>query len=323
MKAIQVNAPGGIEELKYVDCEIPECGPNDALVNIKMAGVNFIDIYYRKGLYKPAAYPYIPGKEGSGIIVEIGKNVTSCKVGDRVAFCFAGSGSYAEYACIPADQLVKLPEEISFEIAAAAMLQGLTAYYLSHLTFKLNHSDTALIHAGAGGVGLLLIQMAKLLNAYVITTVSNDKKAALAKTAGANDVILYTKESFKEHVMAITNNKGVDVVYDAVGQTTFEDSLNSLAVRGMLVSYGQASGPIPPFNLARLSEKSLYITRPVLGHYIQGKSLFEMSHKLFEFIIKRKLHISIGQQYPLKSAATVHHDLETRATTGKLLLLVE
>jgi len=322
MKAIQVFKPGTVEELHFTDIAVPSCGPDEVIVEIKAAGINFIDIYIRTGLYKPTGYPYVPGKEGSGIVTDVGSNVHDVKKGDRVAFCASRTGSYAELAVVAANQLALIPEDISFETAAAAMLQGLTAYYLSHLTFPLHPGQTALIHAGAGGVGLLLIQMAKKLKANVITTVSSEEKAQLAKAAGADEVIIYTQTSFYDSVMQATKQLGVNVVYDAVGKTTFIDSLKSLAVRGMLVSYGQASGAIPPFEISKLSEKSLFLTRPTLMNYVATKNeLTKLSSALFDLILSNQLKITIGQRYPLQDAAQAQADLETRKTIGKSLLL--
>jgi NADPH:quinone reductase len=321
MKCIQVEKPGGPEELQVTSCPMPTYGPNDVLVAIKAAGVNFIDIYIRNGLYKPSYYPYIPGKEGSGIVSKIGDQVKDIKPGDRVAFCASKTGSYAEYAVVSQDQTVVIPTTLSFEMAAATMLQGLTAYYLSHLTFELNDKSYALIHAGAGGVGTLLIQMAKILQAQVITTVSTDEKAELAKTAGADHVIIYTRESFLQKTLDFTQGRGVAVVYDGVGKTTFDDSLKTLAIRGMLVSFGQASGPIPPFEVSRLSEKSLYLTRPMSAHYTRTKQeLRSIASKVFAMLSDNKLRVTIGQVYPLAEAAKAHAALESRQTIGKAIL---
>lgn len=323
MQAILVNEPGGSEKLQLQEVVTPKCKPDEVLVEIKAAGINYIDVYIRTGLYPSAQYPYTPGKEGSGIITTIGENVKEFKVGDRVAFSSGGSGSYAQYTAIPAAQVVPIPASLSFEIAAAAMLQGLTAYYLSHLTFPLNKNHTALIHAGAGGVGLLLIQLAKSIGAQVITTVSTADKAKLAQAAGADEVVIYTQDSFVDVVMQNTHNRGVDVVYDAVGKTTFDDSLKSLAIRGMLVSYGQASGPVPPVPLSKLAEKSLYLTRPSLSHYTRNQQeLTDLAAKLFALISGGKLKITIGQKYTLAEAVKAHNDLEARKTIGKSLLLL-
>lgn len=324
MKAIQINQAGGSDQLQLHELAKPEIKSNEILVQVKAAGLNFIDIYTRTGLYKPSQYPYTPGKEGSGIVVAVGNEVRDIKLNDRVAFCSPGSGTYAEYVAIPSSQVVLIPDPISFEVAAAAMLQGLTAYYLSHETILLNHQHTALIHAGAGGVGLLLIQMAKLLGAKVISTVSTDDKAMLAKKAGADHVIVYTRESFLNSVMTLTQERGVNVVYDAVGKTTFDDSLKSLAIRGMMVTYGQASGPIPAFELSKLAGKSLFITRPNLANYTNtNEELNAMSTKLFDLILNKKLEITIGQRYPLVDAAKAQEDLESRKTIGKSLLIID
>jgi NADPH:quinone reductase len=323
VKAICVKKPGGVEELQLETYGMPSYGDDDVLIAIKAAGINYIDIYIRTGLYKPPSYPHIPGREGSGVIAAVGKNVKDLKEGDRVAFCLSGSGSYAEFTAVPAQKVVLIPDFISFEIAAAAMLQGLTAYYLSHLTFKLSKDLNVLIHAGAGGVGSLLIQMAKIAGTKVITTVSSDEKAQLARSVGADNVVIYTHESFYQAVMDLTHQAGVNVVYDAVGKTTFEDSLKSLAIRGMLVSYGQASGLIPAFDLSKLAEKSLYITRPNLAHYIDDKlALNDMANALFDLIRTDKLKIIIGQRYSLLEAKKAHLDLESRSTVGKSIFSI-
>ncbi|MDX1901773.1 MAG: quinone oxidoreductase [Gammaproteobacteria bacterium] len=323
MQAIQVHRPGDSTVLLMQMCSVPICGQEDVLVQVKAVGINYIDIYIRTGLYPPPHYPYVPGKEGSGIVVEVGGNVRDLEVGDRVAFCSSGSGTYAEYVAIPADQVVKIPTALSFETAAAGMLQGLTAYYLSHLTFPLNPDHIALIHAGAGGVGLLLIQMAKLRGARVITTVSTPEKMQLVQSVGADHVINYKQDKFLEAVMKLTDQQGVSVVYDSVGQTTFLDSLKSLTLRGMLVSFGQSSGPVPPFELKHLAEKSLYITRPTLGHYAYDKaSLREMADQLFQMILSNTLKITVGQRYAFADVAEAHRDLEQRKTIGKSLLLI-
>ena len=294
------------------------------LVKTKAIGVNFIDIYIRKGIYKPDKYPYIPGKEASGDVVAVGDAVKNVAVSDRVAFYNSITGTYAEYTVVKADQVVKIPEKMNYEIAAASMLQGLTAYYLSHLTIKLKPNDTVLIHAGAGGVALLLTQMAKYLGAKVISTVSSEAKAKLAKSVGADHTIIYSQHSFLEIVMELTNNHGVNVVYDAVGQDTFDKSLSSLAIRGMLVTYGQASGPVPLIEINRLAEKSLYITRPSLFHYAGTKEeLAAMSNALFDFILNKGLQVEIGQHYQLSNTEQAHRDLEQRRTVGKSILLLE
>ncbi len=323
MKAILINAAGNADQLHLQECPVPTCGPDDVLVQIKAAGINYIDIYTRNGLYKPPHYPYIPGKEGSGIVHAIGSHVKKFQVGDRVTFCVGGTGTYAEFAVLPAKYVVHLPPEISFEIAAAAILQGLTAYYLTHQTFLLAKNQTALIHAGAGGVGLLLIQLAKMLGANVITTVSTTEKMQQVKNMGADIIVNYTQASFLDAIMTYTQQVGVNVVYDAVGKTTFNDSLKSLALRGMLVSYGQASGPPDPMPMSALAEKSLYLTRPTLAHYTRTENeLTQLANNLFDLIIKQKLLITIGQRYALKDAVAAHQDLESRKTIGKSVLVV-
>jgi NADPH2:quinone reductase len=318
-----VSQAGGAEELKFVDAPVPKCGPRQVLINIKVAGINYIDINIRTGLY-PQNYPYTPGKEGSGVVSEVGEQVSDFKPGDRVAFCVWGSGSYAEYTVVDEERVVKIPDNLSFEFAAASMLQGLTAYYLSHETYRINQSSQVLIHAGAGGVGLLLIQLAKYLKAKkIITTVSNKEKANLTKVAGADEIILYTEEDFLTKTLELTSGRGVDVVYDGIGKTTFLDSLKALAIRGMLVFYGQASGPIQNVPLKDLAEKSLYLTRPNLANYISLKSeLTRMSHALFNYIAEGTVEITIGQIYPLEQASKAQADLETRKTIGKSVLLI-
>lgn len=323
MRAIEVKQPGGIEQLVLQECPVPVCKPGEVLVQMKVAGVNFIDIYIRSGLYKLPYYPYIPGKEGSGIVVEVGQHVSDIKKGDRVAFCVGGSGTYAEFATLPASQVIPIPDDLSFEVGAAVMLQGLTAYYLSHQTILLKDNHHILVHAGAGGVGLLLIQMAKLLGAKVMATVSTEDKAQLAKSAGADEIVFYTQDSFFAKVMEWTNQKGVNVVYDAVGKTTFEDSLKSLAVRGMLVSYGQSSGAIAPFSVSQLAEKSLYLTRPSLANYTQSKAeSIEMATALFAMLKNKLITVLIGQRYSLAEANRAHDELASRKTVGKSILIV-
>lgn len=321
MQAVVISEPTESKNLCISEYPIPTCGPDEVIIRIKAAGINYIDIYLRSGAYRPEKYPFILGKEGSGIIAARGKEVRGLNVGDRVAFCNSSSGSYAEFATVKSDQVIKLPPNISFIIGAACLLQGLTAYYLSHLTFNISAKHQVLIHAGAGGVGLLLIQMAKLKGAKVFTTVSNEDKAKLALNAGADIVINYTKESFFDAIKSYTEGRGVDVVYDAVGKSTFDESLKSLAIRGMMVSYGQASGPVPAFDLARLSEKSLFITRPVLFHYTHTKKeLNDMAEALFKMIEEDQLKVLIGQQYAFSNVALSHADLETRQTIGKSIL---
>jgi NADPH:quinone reductase len=321
MKAIQVSQVGGPEVLKLVDLPIPEPKSNEALVQIKAAGVNFIDVYFREGRY-PAPLPFINGQEAAGVVAKTGSEVTNVKVGDRVAY--AGIlGSYAEYAAVPADRLVKIPDQLDFNQAAAAMLQGMTAHYLSHSTFPLQRGQTALIHAAAGGVGLLLVQMAKNLGARVFGTAGSEEKAQLARDAGADEVIIYTKQDFEPETRRLTNGKGVDVVYDGVGKTTFDRDLNVLRPRGYLVLFGGASGPVPPFDLLELTKHgSLFITRPSLAHYVaMREELEQRSNDVLQMIVRGDLKLRIHKTYPLSEVQQAHRDLEGRKTTGKLLLI--
>lgn len=321
MNAIQVKRAGGPEVLELVDLAVPEAKDAEAVVKIVAAGVNFIDVYYREGRYQ-AVMPFVPGQEAAGDVVAVGPDVTNVKVGDRVAYTMV-LGSYAEYAIVAADRLVKIPPAVSYEQAAAAMLQGMTAHYLSHDTYPLKKGETALVHAAAGGVGLLLVQMAHALGARVIGTVSTQDKAKLAHDAGADDVILYTQTDFVAETRRLTGGKGVDVVYDSVGKTTFEKGLNILRPRGYMVLFGGSSGAVPPFDLIQLSQKgSLYVTRPTLTHYVATREDLDMrASAVFDMIGAGKLKLRIAHTYPLKDAAQAHRDLEGRRTTGKLLLL--
>jgi NADPH2:quinone reductase len=290
------------------------------LIRIEAIGVNFIEVYFRKGVYK-AALPMTPGSEAAGTVEELGPGVTGFAAGDAVASTGV-LGSYAEYALVPATQLVKVPGGLSMEQAAAAMLQGMTAHYLSHSTFPLKAGDTALVHAGAGGVGLLLTQMAVQLGAKVISTVSTPAKAELSREAGAAHVILYTKQEFEPEVKRLTDGKGVDVAYDSVGKTTFESSLNCLRPRGMMVLFGASSGPVPPFDLIQLSSKgSLFITRPTMWHYIATRAELEWrAGDVLSWAATGKLKLRTEHIYPLADAAQAQTDLEERKTTGKILL---
>ena len=321
MDAIQVKRAGGPEVLERVDLPAPEARGTEAVVKILAAGINFIDVYYREGRYK-AVMPFVPGQEAAGEVVAVAPNVTNVKVGDRVAYAMV-LGSYAEYAVVAADRLVKIPAGVSYEQAAAAMLQGMTAHYLSHGTYPLKKGETALVHAAAGGVGLLLVQMAHAIGARVIGTVSTQEKAKLAREAGADDVILYTQTDFEAETRRLTDGKGVDVVYDSVGKTTFEKGLNILRPRGYMVLFGGSSGAVPPFDLIQLSQKgSLFVTRPTLAHYAATREDLEMrAGAVFDMIGAGQLKLRIGHTYPLKDAAQAHRDLEGRRTTGKLLLL--
>ncbi len=322
MKAIQIHSTGGPEVLQVADnLSIPEPGPGQVLIRVEATGVNFIEIYFRKGVYK-AALPMTPGSEGAGTIEELGPGVTGFAAGDAVASA-AVIGSYAEYALVPAAQLVKIPQGVTMEQAAAAMLQGMTAHYLAFSTHPLKAGEIALVHAGAGGVGLLLTQMAARIGARVITTVSTKAKAELSCEAGASDAILYTEKDFETEVKRLTAGKGVDVVYDSVGKTTFEKSLNCLRPRGLLVLFGASSGPVPPFDLTQLNSKgSLFITRPTLWHYIATRAELEWrSSEVLNWVAKGELKLRTEFTYPLAEAAKAQIDMEERKTTGKILLV--
>jgi len=321
MKAIQVKQPGGPEALELVDLPVPQPKANEAVVKLAASGVNFIDVYFREGRYK-SPLPFVVGQEGAGTVTMVGSNVKSVKVGERVAWTGL-QGSYAEYAAVAADRLVSIPSGVTDQQAAAAMLQGMTAHYLSHDTYPLKRGETALIHAAAGGVGLLLVQMAHNIGAGVIATVSTNEKAQLAHEAGADEVILYTQADFEAETKRLTGDKGVHVVYDSVGKTTFEKGLNVLRPRGMMVLFGGSSGAVPPFDLIALSQKgSLYVTRPTLGHYIASREeLVERSSSVFGMLAAGKLKLRIEHTYPLADVQRAHRDLEGRKTTGKLLLL--
>ena len=321
MKAIQVARVGGPEVLTLVDVPVPDPKPHEALVQIKAAGVNFIDVYFREGRY-PAPLPFINGQEAAGLVVAVGLDVTTLRLGDRVAYTGA-LGSYAEYAAAPADRLVKIPDELDFEQAAAAMLQGMTAHYLSHSTYPIKNGDTALIHAAAGGVGLLLVQMAKQLGARVIATAGSEAKAELARGAGADEVIIYTEQDFETETERLTDGEGVHVVYDGVGKDTFAKDLKILRPRGYLVLFGGASGAVPPFDLLELTKHgSLFVTRPSLQHYVASREELEQrSNDVLQMIVRGDLKLRIHKKYPLEDVRQAHLDLEGRKTTGKLLLI--
>jgi NADPH2:quinone reductase len=320
MKSIRLHQHGGPEVLKYEEAPVPAPGPKEALIKIAAIGVNFIDVYHRTGLYKMAP-PFTPGSEASGVIESVGSEVTDLRPGQRVAFASV-LGAYAEYVVAPAWRLVPLPDKISFDSAAAAMLQGMTAHYLTHSTFPLKAGQTCLIHAAAGGVGLLFIQMAKHLGARVIGTVSTAAKAQLAKEAGADEVILYTQQDFETEVRRLTNNRGVEVVYDSVGKTTYEKSLNCLAPRGCLVCFGQSSGEVPPIAPLVLSAKgSLFLTRCKLADYTTTREeLLWRAGEVLSWVANGSLKLRIYQTFSLAEAAQAHKLLESRQTTGKLLL---
>jgi NADPH:quinone reductase len=315
MKAVFVEQPGGVENLKYAELPKPTPPPGQALVKIAAAGVNYIDVYFRTGLY-PAPAPVVLGSEGAGIVEAVAPDVTNVKPGDRVAYAMS-RGSYAEYAVVPAWQLVKIPSSVDFNTAAGAMLQGMTAHYLTHSTYALKPGDSCLIHAAAGGVGLLLVQMAKMLGARVVGTVGNEEKAKQAKDAGADEVIIYTNEDFT------VKAKGMHVVYDSIGKTTFMQSIDCLRPRGMMVTFGNSSGPVPDFPPLILSQKgSLFLTRPSLAHYAATpEELAWRAGDVLNWIGQGKLKIHIHKVYPLADAAQAHRDLEGRKTTGKLLLV--
>lgn len=320
MKAIQIQKIGGPEVLTLADVRTPRPLPNQALVRVRAAGVNFIDVYFREGRY-PAQLPYILGMEGSGVVEQVGSAVSDISPGDRVAWWDA-HGSYAEYAVVAADRLVNVPDGMDLKLAAAVMLQGMTAHYLSHSVFALKPGDTALVHAAAGGVGLLLTQMASQLGARVIATVSTEAKEKLARGAGASEVIRYTEADFQAETMHFTHGRGVDVVYDSVGRTTFDKSLNCLRPRGMLALYGGSSGAVPPFDLIALSQKgSLFITRPTLKDYTASRAELEWrAGDVLRAVQNGSLKVRMEHSYPLAEAAQAHRDLESRKTTGKLLL---
>ena len=320
MKAIQFNENGGPEVLHLVDLPIPAPGPGQVLIRVEAVGVNFIEIYFRKGVYK-SSLPVTPGSEAAGTVEELGPGVSGFTAGDLVAST-AVLGSYAEYALVPAAQLVKVPAGLTPEQAAAAMLQGMTAHYLAYSTFPLKSGDTALVHAGAGGVGLLLTQIAARIGARVITTVSTAEKAELSRQAGASEVILYAEQDFEAEVKRFTGGKGVDVVYDSVGKTTFDKSLNCIRPRGLLALFGASSGPVPPFDLTQLNGKgSLFVTRPSLWHYVSRREELDWrAGDVLGWVASGQLKLRMEHLYPLAEAAQAQSDLEGRKTTGKILL---
>ena len=322
MKAIRVHAVGGPEVLVLEETPSPSPGPKEALVRLSAAGVNFIDIYHRIGLY-PLSLPFTPGNEGAGVVEAVGPDVSEVKPGDRVAYAMA-TGSYAELAVVPAWRLVPIPDTVSFESAAAAMLQGMTAHYLAHSTFPLAPGHQALVHAAAGGVGLLLVQMAKKRGARVLGTVSTEAKAEAARSAGADVVIRYTEEDFEAAARRETDGRGLDVVYDSVGKTTFDKSLRSLRPRGLLALYGQSSGPVPPFDPGELAKRgSLFLTRPSLAHYnLDRAELLERASDVLSWMERGELEVKIDRVLPLAQAAEAHRLLESRQTSGKLVLSI-
>jgi NADPH:quinone reductase len=321
MKAIQVPKTGGVEVLTFLDLPTPKPKPNEVLVKIAAAGVNYIDVYFREGRY-PITPPFIIGQEASGVASEVGGDVKDFKPGDRVAYTGI-TGAYAEYEAVPADRLVRVPAGITDQQAASAMLQGMTAHYLTHSTYPLKKGDIALVHAAAGGVGLLLVQMAKSLGARVIGTVSTEEKAKLAREAGADEVIFYTKQDFAVETKRLTDGKGVHVIYDGVGKSTFDQDLDSLRPRGYIALFGASSGAPPPFDLGKLATKgSLFVTRPTLVHHIAShEELQQRASDVLNMIASGKLKLRIEHLYPLREAQQAHRDLEGRKTTGKLLLI--
>ncbi|NWG20139.1 MAG: quinone oxidoreductase [Chloroflexi bacterium] len=321
MRAIRVHEYGGPEVLRHEDVPLPHPGPGEVRVKIEAAGVNFIDIYHRSGQYQ-GILPLTPGMEAAGIVDAVGPDVADVTSGDRVAYAMQ-QGAYAEYAIVPAAKLVPVPAGVASQQAAAVMLQGMTAHYLAYSTYPLRQGDVALIHAAAGGVGLLLVQIARRCGAHVIGTVSTEEKAVLARAAGAHDIILYTQEDFPDAVRRLTGGAGVHVVYDSVGRTTFDGSLACLRPRGYMVLFGQSSGAVPPFDPQILNAKgSLFLTRPSLGHYLLTRDeLLWRAGDLFAWMASGELSVRIDSTYPLADAAEAHRALASRATSGKLLLL--
>jgi NADPH2:quinone reductase len=320
VKAIRVAAVGGPEVLRLEEVAVPEPGPGQIVLRVEAAGVNFVDVYRRKGLYK-AQLPFTPGREAAGVVERVGEGVAGLRPGDRVVSETA-VGGYAEYAVVAAERAVPVPDGVDARVAAAVMLQGLTAHYLSRSTYPLRSGDTCLVHAAAGGVGLLLCQMAARVGARVIGTAGSEEKARLAREAGAAEVILYRETDFLEEVRRLTDGAGVQVVYDSVGRDTFLKGLDCLVPRGMMVLYGQSSGPVDPLDPQVLNQKgSLFLTRPTLDHYVGTRSeLLQRSEELFGWVREGALRVRIGREFPLASAAEAHAELEGRRTTGKVLL---
>jgi NADPH:quinone reductase len=322
MQAIRVHQHGGPDVLFWEEVDDLHPGPGEAVVRVEAAGLNFIDVYFRTGLYKPASLPFTPGQEGAGTVLAVGEQVSEVAVGDRVAWIGA-FGSYAEQALVPAARLVRLHASVSLRHGAAAMLQGMTAHYLATTTYPLQPGDTCLVHAAAGGVGQLLCQIAKLRGARVLATVSTAEKAEIAREAGADEVIFYTEQDFEAEARRLTDGRGVQVVYDSVGRTTFDKSLGSLALRGMLALFGQSSGSVPPFDPGLLAAKgSLFLTRPSLFHYVASREeLLARAEEVFEWVADGRLRLSAETDFPLAEAAEAHRALEGRRTTGKVLLI--
>lgn len=321
MKSVRVHEFGGRDALKVDDVPVPEPGDDEARVKVEVTGVNFLDIYQRMGRWQ-GAMPFTLGQEAAGVVDAVGPNVTGVKVGDRVAYASV-QGSYAEFAIVPAWKLVSIPSGVESQQAVAAMVQGITAHYLTHGTYPLKEGDTVLVHAAGGGTGALLVQVAKLRGARVIGTVSNEEKAGIARAAGADEVILYTQTDFESEVKRLTGNKGVDVVYDSVGKDTFEKSLNCLRTRGCMVLFGAASGPVPAIDpMVLLAKGSIYLTRPFIGHYMADRDeLLQRVNDIFNWIANGNLRIHIDRTFPLAEVAEAHRYLEERRSKGKVLLI--
>jgi NADPH:quinone reductase len=322
MKAIRIHSLGGPDVLELEEVPDPQPGEGQAAVRVEASGVNYVDVYFRTGLYRMPALPFTPGQEAAGTVAAVGPGVTEVAVGDRVAYTGI-QGSYAELAAVPAARLVKLPEGITTRQAAAAMLQGITAHYLAVSTYPLKPGDVCIVHAAAGGVGQLLCQIAKLRGARVFGTVSTEEKAKIAREAGADEVILYSQQDFSAEAKRLNGGKGVQVIYDGVGKATFDKGLDTLAPRGLMALFGQASGPVPPFDPSLLNQKgSLYLTRPSMGHYIADRDeLTWRAGEILGWIAGGKLRLSIDRELPLADAAAAHRALEGRETTGKVLLI--
>jgi NADPH2:quinone reductase len=321
VQAIRIHQVGGPDVLRVEDVPVPVPGPGEVLIKVEAAGVNFIDVYHRTGLY-PQQLPLTLGREAAGTVEQVGQGVSICRPGDRVV-SEGVPGAYAEYAVAPADRVVPVPDRVTSRQAAAVILQGMTAHYLAYSTYRLGEGDTCLVHAAAGGVGLLLCQIASRAGARVIGTVSTDEKAALAREAGAREVILYTRSDFLEETRRLTGGAGVQVVYDSVGRTTFLKSMDALAPRGMLVLYGQSSGPVEPIDPQLLSRKgSLFLTRPTLAHYTATRDeLLQRAGEVLHRVAEGSLAVRVGEEFPLARAADAHRALEGRRTTGKVLLI--
>lgn len=321
MRAIQIAATGGPEVLDFVDVPAPDASPGHVIVEVEAAGLNYIDTYHRQGLY-PVEFPLVPGMEGAGVVTAVGPDTQGVAVGDRIAWTDV-LGSYAELISVPIDRAVKVPDDIDSSTAAAVMLQGITAHYLTRSTYPLATGERCLIHAGAGGVGRLLIQIAKSLGAYVFTTVGSPEKVEVASSAGADHVINYRQSSFEDQIREIAGERPLDVVYDGVGAATFSKGLELLRPRGMMVTFGNASGPVEPIAPLELTRQgSLYLTRPTLGHHIADHAELERrSNDLFEWIRSDRLEVMVGATYPLADASRAHQALEGRATVGKTLLM--